>query len=175
MREVIPRQILLKRLNSCTVVYISRESGPCGSSMYSALSRNRIISLEDRNGCREAKSSGFSMPAPMALESRLRRWGNDAGNRSQRTNRRLSPNRFLMRSLWRTVSAINVLPIPPAPMRAIGSRCSARPMTFSISSLRPKQALGGCGGGSPCTLDANMRHQIYQRSKLRTFSESRKW
>ena len=161
MREVTPRQMLLKRLNSPTVVYISRASVPCGSRMDSALSRNRIISLEDRNGCKEVKSWGFSMPAPMALESRLRKWGSDAGNRSQRTNRRLSPNRFLMRSLWRTVSAIDVLPTPPAPMRAMGSRFSARPTTFSINSLRPKKALGGCGGGSPCTLNAMMRLRIH--------------
>ena len=162
IREVMIRQMLLNRLKSCTVVYISRPSVPCGSRMDSALSRTKIISLEDRNGCKEAKSLGLSMPAPMASESRLRKLESDAGNRSQRMNRRLLPNRFLMRSSWRTVSAIDVLPTPPAPMRAIGSRFSARLTTFSINSFRPKKALGGRGGGSPRTLDANMRLRIYQ-------------
>ena len=44
---------------------------------------------------------------------------------------------------------MDVFPIPPAPMSAIGVRLSARPITFSISSSRPKQALGGGGGDSP--------------------------
>ena len=52
---------------------------------------------------------------------------------------------------------MDVFPIPPAPMRAIGVRFSARPTIFSISSLRPKQALGRGGGGSPSALDANLR------------------
>ena len=46
-----------------------------------------------------------------------------------------------------------VLPIPPGPMRAIGVRFSARPRTSSISSPRPKHALGGGGGDSPGVLD----------------------
>ena len=37
---------------------------------------------------------------------------------------------------------------PPAPIRAIGSRFSARRTTFPTSSSRPKQALGGGGGDS---------------------------
>ena len=44
---------------------------------------------------------------------------------------------------------MDVFPIPPGPMRAIGVRFSARPMIFSISSSRPKQFLGGGGGDSP--------------------------
>ena len=43
---------------------------------------------------------------------------------------------------------MDVLPIPPAPIRAIGVKFSARPTIFSISSVRPKQA-GGGGGHSP--------------------------
>lgn len=69
MREVMPTEMLLKWLNSYTTVYISRASVPCGSRMDSALSRNRIISLEDKNGRRGVRSLGFSMPAPMVLES----------------------------------------------------------------------------------------------------------
>ena len=156
------RHMLLKRLNSCTAIYISRPLVPCGSRMDSTLSRTRIISPEDRNGCKKAKSLGLSIPAPMTSESRLRKLGSDAGNRSQWMNRRLLPNRFLMRSSWRTVSVIVVLPIPPAPMRAMGLRFSARLTTFSINSFHPKMALGGCGGGSPCALDANMRLRIHR-------------
>ena len=44
---------------------------------------------------------------------------------------------------------MDVFPIPPAPMRAIGVRLSARSMISSISSSRPKQALGDGGGNSP--------------------------
>ena len=43
---------------------------------------------------------------------------------------------------------MDVFPIPPAPMRAIEVRFSARPMIFSISSSRPKQGPGGGGGSS---------------------------
>ena len=52
---------------------------------------------------------------------------------------------------------MDVLPIPPAPMRAMGARFSARPTIFSINLLRPKQALGAGGGDSPSALDANIR------------------
>ena len=55
MREVIPRQMLSKRVSSSTMVYISRASGPAGSRIDSALSRNTIISFEDRNGRRGVK------------------------------------------------------------------------------------------------------------------------
>ena len=44
---------------------------------------------------------------------------------------------------------IEVFPIPPGPMRAIGVECSARPTILSISSSRPKKSLGGGGGDSP--------------------------
>ena len=98
MREVMPRQMLSNRVSSSTTAYISRASGPAGSRIDSALSRNKIISLDDRHGRRGVKSSGFSIPAPIALDSRLRKWVRDAGNWSQRMNRRLAPNRFLMRS-----------------------------------------------------------------------------
>jgi hypothetical protein len=117
--------------------------------MDSALSRIMIISLDDRDGRRGFKSSGFSTPAPITLEIRLRRVASEAENWSQRMNRRLSPNRFLMRSLWRTARATEVFPMPPGPTRAIGLRPSARSTIFSISSSRPKQALGGGGGNSP--------------------------
>jgi hypothetical protein len=52
---------------------------------------------------------------------------------------------------------MEVFPIPPAPMRAMGVRFSVRPTIFSISSSRPKQALGGGGGDSPSTLDVDVR------------------
>ena len=44
---------------------------------------------------------------------------------------------------------MEVFPIPPGPMRAIGVRFSARSMISSINLARPKQALGGGGGDSP--------------------------
>ena len=80
MREVIPRQMFSKWLNSSTKAYIAPESLPCGSRTDSALSRNRIISLEDKNGRKGVKSSGFLIPAPTACESRARKWTREAGN-----------------------------------------------------------------------------------------------
>ena len=44
---------------------------------------------------------------------------------------------------------MEVLPIPPAPSRAMGVKFSTRPTIFPMRSLRPKQALGGGGGDSP--------------------------
>ena len=55
---------------------------------------------------------------------------------------------------------MDVLPIPPAPMRAMDVRFSARPTIFSISSSRPKHAFGGGGGNSPGMLDTDVRRWI---------------
>ena len=129
--------------------------------MHSALSRTMNISLDDRNGRREVRSSGFSTPAPMAFESLLRKLACVAGKRSQGTKRRFSLNRFLTRLSWRTVRATDVFPIPPTPMRAIGARVSTRPTISSTSSCRPKQALGGGGGGSPRILGPKVRSKVY--------------
>jgi len=53
---------------------------------------------------------------------------------------------------------MDVFPIPPAPIRAIDARSSARPTIFSINSPHPKQALGGGGGDSPRgVLNASVR------------------
>ena len=58
---------------------------------------------------------------------------------------------------------IDVLPIPPVPVRAIDVRCPMRPMIVSTSSLRPKKTLGGGGGNSPRgALDAKVRCWVYQ-------------
>ena len=149
------RQMLLSSLSSSTAENISSEFGPFGSRMDSALSRTIKISLEDKNGRRWVRSSGFSMPAPMTLESRRRKCEREGGNWSQRMNRRLSPNRCLMRSSWRTVRAIDVLPIPPVPSRAIGVRRSAKSTISSTSSSRPKKTLGCGGGNSPGALDTS--------------------
>ena len=164
MREVMQSEIVLNRLSSSTTAYMFWESGPCGSRMDSALSRTMSISLEDRNGRRGVKSSGFSIPAPMTFESWLRRLACEGGNLSQRMNRRFSLNRFSMRLLWRTDRAIDVFPIPPAPMRAIDVRLSARPTIFSINSSRPKQAPGGGGGDSPSILVSMVRSLVYDYS-----------
>ena len=123
--------------------------GSLGSRTDSALSRTINISFEDRNGRREARSSGFSTPAPTTFESWRSKLAQEAGNLSQRTKRRLSPNRSFTRSWWRTARATEVFPIPPAPMRAMGVRVSTRPVIFSINPSRPKQALGRGGGNSP--------------------------
>ena len=69
---------------------------------------------------------------------------------------------------------VEVLPIPPAPIRAIGVRCSVNPTIFSINSSRPKKTLGGGGGGSAGTLDPNIRGGIYWWSRSLTCFESRK-
>jgi hypothetical protein len=51
---------------------------------------------------------------------------------------------------------MDVFPIPPAPMRAIGVKFSARPTIFSINLLRPKQTLGAGGGDSPGMVGAGV-------------------
>ena len=51
---------------------------------------------------------------------------------------------------------MEVFPIPPAPMRAVGVRFSARPTIPSIMSPRPKQTLGAGGGDSPSMLGTNV-------------------
>jgi len=52
---------------------------------------------------------------------------------------------------------MDVFPIPPTPIRAIGVRRSAKSAISSISSLRPKKSLGDGGGNSPGALDASIR------------------
>ena len=50
---------------------------------------------------------------------------------------------------------MDVLPIPPVPIRATGARRSAKSTILSINSSRPKNMLGGRGGDSPGVLDMN--------------------
>src|SRR6266478_1321785 len=97
IRDVIQRQMLLNCVSSFATPYNSRASVPCGSRIDSALSRTRIIFLDDRKGRKGVMSSGFSTPAPITLESRLRKGAWEAGNSSQRMNQRLSPNHSLTR------------------------------------------------------------------------------
>ena len=56
---------------------------------------------------------------------------------------------------------MDVFPIPPGPTSAIGVRLSARPIIFSISSSRPKQALGGGGGDSPAEMLQGYKTSFY--------------
>ena len=152
-------------LSSFTVALISRASVPWGSRMDSALSRTINISFEDRNDRREARSLGFSTLAPITSESWRRKLAWEAGNLSQRMKRRLSPNRCFIRSWWRTARAMEVFPIPPAPIRAMGLRVSARPTIFSINPSRPKQVLGRGGGNSP-------RGMLLKRQTVNPFNAS---
>ena len=59
------------------------------------------------------------------------------------------------------VTAMDVLPVPPGPMRAIGVRFSTKPRISSIKLSRQKQALGARGVDSPGILDANTRYCIH--------------
>ena len=56
---------------------------------------------------------------------------------------------------------MDVLPIPPAPIRATEVRLSAKVTTSSISSSRPKQALGAGGGSSPVGLGGSAGNCIH--------------
>ena len=132
------------------------------------------ISSEDRYYRESVRSSGFSTPVPMVLESWRRKWTREAVNSSQRMNHWLSPNRRLMRSPWRTVGMMDVSPIPPAPVRAIGVRYRGEQTIFPINLSRPKETLGYGGGSSPGALDGNARRWISQQSGLLTCFETRR-
>ena len=68
---------------------------------------------------------------------------------------------------------MDVLPTPPAPIRAIGVNCSTKRTIFSVNSSRPKKILGGGGGNSPGTLVANVRCRIFRWLGLLTCFESK--
>lgn len=75
-----------------------------GSRLDSALSRTMSVSLEDKKGCRGIKSSGFSMPAPVALGSSTKKRAREAGNWMDRWT---PPNRrSLTRPRWKTARAM---------------------------------------------------------------------
>ena len=87
------------------------------------------LDVDDQRG--GVRSSGFSMLTPTGQGG---------------TNKRLSPNRRLMRlSRW-TAKAMDVFPIPPGQMRAKGVRFCAR-STNSINSSRPNKDVHGSGSG----------------------------
>ena len=67
---------------------------------------------------------------------------------------------------------MDVFPIPPAPMRAMGSSFWAISTTLSISSSRPKQALGAGGGDSPTPTLRNRKIVSFQWLKPLTWYES---
>ena len=70
---------------------------------------------------------------------------------------------------------MDVLPIPPAPIKAMGVEFSARLTTSSISSSRPKQA-GDGGGNSPGgILDVHVRPCALSCLILLTWAESKGW
>ena len=55
---------------------------------------------------------------------------------------------------------MDVFPIPPAPISAIGVRRFAERTILSISSSHPQKILGVGGGSTPDTLDTNIRRWI---------------
>ena len=70
---------------------------------------------------------------------------------------------------------MDVLPIPPAPMRAMDVKFLVRQMIFSITSSRPKQA-GSGGGNSPGgILDVHVRLWTILYSRSLTWVESEGW
>jgi len=125
--------------------------------MLSALSMIKKIGFEERNSRRGARLLGFVTPEPITIESRLRKWMSDVGNSSQRINRRSSPNFCLMNSWWRTVRAMEVLPIPPVPMRTRGVLVLTDPRISSTISSLPRNNLGAGGGNSPSVLSHRVR------------------
>ena len=74
MGEAMPQRQVLSTpsIRAC-------ESIPWGSRTDSAFPRTIKTSLGDRNERRTAESSGFSKPAQMTLDSRLRRFGTRGG------------------------------------------------------------------------------------------------
>ena len=51
---------------------------------------------------------------------------------------------------------MDVLPIPPAPVRAIDVKRCVRSTIASTNSLRPKKTFGGGGGSSPGVAGADV-------------------
>ena len=126
----------------------SRASYTGVSRIVSALS-TRIICCAVMNDRRGAKLVMFFIPAPMTVESRLRKLTTEVGNLSQQMNLRWSTNFCTICSWWRAVNATAVFPVPPAPTRALGVSSSGRQISSSIRVSRPMHARGGGGGDSP--------------------------
>ena len=61
---------------------------------------------------------------------------------------------------------MDVLPIPPVPIRAIGVSRSASPTIFSVNLSRPKKTLGGGGGDSPGKLDTILDPSVVEVADL---------
>ena len=55
---------------------------------------------------------------------------------------------------------IDVLPIPPVPVRAIDAKRSVRSMIVSTNSLRPKKTFGAGGGSSPGVVGADVEDWV---------------
>ena len=68
---------------------------------------------------------------------------------------------------------MDVLPIPPVPIRAIDVKFSAELTILWTNASRPKKTLGGGGGNSPwATLDVKVRRWVYRKSRLLTCFQS---
>ena len=68
---------------------------------------------------------------------------------------------------------MDVLPIPPVPVRAIDVKSSARSTIISTNSLRPKKTFGAGGGNSPRgPLGVEVRPWVYQSLRLLTCFQS---
>ena len=63
---------------------------------------------------------------------------------------------------------MDVFPMPPVPMRAMGVKLPTRSTIFATSSSRPKKALGGCGGDSPGLFGQKFRWWICLQARFLT-------
>ena len=105
--------------------------------MHSTLSIIGKVCFEERNGRRGARLLGFVVPTPITMESRLRKWTSD--------DRDSSPDFSLTSSRRRTVRELEVLPIPPAPMRTAEVPVLTNPRISPTISSHPRNNLGAVG------------------------------
>ena len=70
---------------------------------------------------------------------------------------------------------MDVLPIFPTPVGVISVRSYAKPTALSTNPSRPKQALGGGGGGSLGTLDTHVSAPDNSTTGSLTCFDSERW
>ena len=107
--------------------------------------------VDDMNGRRVAILGVPATSAPVTFARRLRKLPYDWTS-SQHIDLRFLPNFSLTRSFSRIASPIELLPMPPGPMSAIGLPASTSSINLVKSSPRPTRFLGAGGGDSPGSL-----------------------